>query len=74
MSGPFKQKGWEAYTKVKNKPIKPSTYKPETIGDKDEFEGMTREEAKKTIKFNTSNQTEVKRKRAFYNKYGTLNE
>ena len=24
MSGPFKQKGWEAYTKVKNKPVKPS--------------------------------------------------
>ena len=27
MSGPFKQKGWEAYTKVKDKPIKPSENK-----------------------------------------------
>ena len=39
-----------------------------------EFDGMTREEAKKTIKFNTSNQIEVKRKKAFYKKYGTLNK
>jgi len=39
-----------------------------------EFDGMTREEAKKTIKFNTSNQTEKARKKAFYKKYGTLNK
>jgi len=24
MNGPFKQKGWKAYTKVKDKPIEPS--------------------------------------------------
>jgi len=39
-----------------------------------EFDGMTREEARKTIKFNTSNQTEKNRKKAFYDKYGTLNK
>ena len=27
MSGPFKLNGWKAYTKVKDKPIKPSTTK-----------------------------------------------
>ena len=31
MSGPFKMNGWKAYTKVKDKPIKPSTTKTGSI-------------------------------------------
>ena len=38
------------------------------------WSGKTREEVKRTIKFNTSNQFEKQKKRDFYKIYGTLNK
>jgi|TARA_R100000030_G_scaffold79616_2_gene62510 hypothetical protein len=37
------------------------------------WSGKTRDEVKKTIRFNTSNQTEKQKKRDFYKIYGTAN-
>ena len=38
------------------------------------WSGKTREEVKRTIKFNTSNQYEKQKKKDFYKIYGTLNK
>tara|TARA_R100001163_G_C4900054_1_gene89051 strand:+ start:278 stop:508 length:231 start_codon:yes stop_codon:yes gene_type:complete len=54
-------------------PLGPSGGNNEDLLKKYGWSGKTREEVKPTIKFNTSNQLEKQKKRAFYKIYGPAN-
>ena len=59
--------------KTGNIPLGPSDGDNSEILRKYGWGGKTRDEFKKTIRFNTSNQTEKQKKRDFYKIYGTAN-
>tara|TARA_R100001082_G_C4260014_1_gene115153 strand:- start:279 stop:518 length:240 start_codon:yes stop_codon:yes gene_type:complete len=78
MSEPFKLKynnsAFPFKSPLKDKtPLGPSDGDNSKILKKYGWSGKTREEVKATIRFNTSNQLEKEKKRAFYKIYGTAN-
>jgi len=59
--------------KTDNTPLGPDDGDNSEILKKHGWSGKTRDEAKKEVRFSTSNQTELQKKRDFYKIYGTVN-